>query len=344
MNNTEQSFNNDKMLNLPSHSGKTRNYYLYCFLYQAFGFMKQLTINRRKFLAALSLGTGHILFGNPLAALDNKTYDENPFQLIKLGNSGLKTSLIAMGTGVSAINRSAFLTRQDKQASLDLLAHAYNKGIRFFDCADSYGTHPLMAEALKKMNREELLLSSKIWVRGGGIPEKERPDANIVIDRFRKELNTDYLDLVQLHCMVENDWTDDFKRQMDIMATLKARGIIKAHGVSVHSLPAMRAALASDWVDVIHVRINPYGIAMDNPNPEEVVTIIHQLHNSGKGVIGMKLIGNGAFQNDSAKIENTLKFVLGLKSVDTLLVGFEHPSQIDNYAQRISKQLKLIDL
>jgi len=184
------------------------------------------------------------------------------------------------------------------------------------------------------------MLTSKIWVQRGGIPEPERPDANIVVDRFRKELNTDYLDLVQVHLMTDGKWTDTWKKQMDIMSDLKAKGIIKAHGVSVHSLDAMQAALESPWVDVVHARINPYGIAMDKPEPQLVVDVINKLHASGKGVIGMKLIGAGQFSNDSEKIDNSLRFVLGLGSVDMMIVGFQESAQIDNYLDRVEKALK----
>lgn len=161
----------------------------------------------------------------------------------------------------------------------------------------------------------------------------------MVVERFRKELNSDYIDLVQIHCMVDENWTETQKKQMDILEDLKAKGIIRAHGVSVHSLEAMKDALASRWVDVIHVRINPYGIAMDRPDPEEVVEVIHQLHNAGKGIIGMKLVGNGKLRDDSKKIDNSLRFVLGLGSVDMMIVGFEEKEQIDNYLGRVEKAL-----
>jgi aryl-alcohol dehydrogenase-like predicted oxidoreductase len=160
-----------------------------------------------------------------------------------------------------------------------------------------------------------------------------------VVDRFRKELNTDYIDLVQIHCMTAGDWTDKQKRQMDILENLKAKKIIRAHGVSVHSMEAMEAAAASPWVDIIHVRINPYGEAMDRRDPAQVTTVIERIHNSGKGVIGMKLIGNGKFRNDSEKIDASLKYVLGLGTVDMIIVGFEMPDQIDNYAGRVIKAL-----
>ncbi len=299
----------------------------------------KLNMNRRRFLGALSLGTAHVLFSNPLYAAASQLATANPLQKIKLGNSGLSTTLIGFGTGVNATNRSAALTRQDHGESLATLRYAYERGMRMYDTADAYGTHQIMAEAMKSMEREEIMLTTKMWVQRGGIPEPERPDADVVIDRFRKELNTDYIDLVQLHLMTSQTWTDDWKKQMDILDNLKSKGIIKAHGVSVHSLDAMKTALASSWVDVIHVRINPYGIAMDKPEPEEVVDVINKLHASGKGVIGMKLIGAGRYGSESDRIDNAIKFVTGLGSVDMMVVGFEHKEQIDNYLARVENVL-----
>jgi aryl-alcohol dehydrogenase-like predicted oxidoreductase len=218
-----------------------------------------------------------------------------------------------------------------------LIRQAYEKGIRFFDCADTYGTHKFTAAALKGIPRESYILTSKIWVGQGGIPEPQRPDADIVIDRFRKELNTDYIDILQIHCMTDPKWTDDQKRQMDILENLKVKKIIRSHGVSVHSLEAMKACVESSWVDIVHVRVNPYGDAMDKSDPSQVIPVIAKLHDSGKGIIGMKLIGNGNFKNDPEKIDASLKYVLGLGTVDTIIVGFELPEQIDDYIGRIRK-------
>lgn len=249
-----------------------------------------------------------------------------------------------MGTGFSGYNRSSNITRAGNGVAETLIRNAYEKGIRYFDCADSYGTHPFTKEALKSFPRESYTIGTKIWVGKGGIPEPERPDADIVVDRFRKELNTDYIDLVQIHCMTAPDWTTQYKRQMDILNNLKAKKVIRAHGVSVHSLEAMEAAVESSWVDVVHVRINPYGEAMDRKDPAQVIPVIEKLHKSGKGVIGMKLIGNGKFRNDSEKIDASLKYVLGLGSVDMLIIGFELPEQIDNYAVRVENTLRIMNL
>jgi predicted aldo/keto reductase-like oxidoreductase len=300
--------------------------------------MAKNTITRRQFVTTtLAAGAGTVLLGRNLHEKPNISplNPEDPFRLITLGNSGIKTTLLGMGTGFSGYNRSSNITRAG--VAEPLIKNAYEKGIRFFDCADSYGTHTFTASALKGIPRDKYVLSSKMWVGEGGIPEPERPDADKVVDRFRKELNTDYLDIVQIHCMTDGNWTDKQKRQMDILENLKAKKIIRAHGVSVHSMEAMKAAAESSWVDIIHVRINPYGESMDNKNPSVVIPVIEKLHGSGKGVIGMKLIGNGKFRSDPDKIDASLKYVLDLGTVDMIIVGFELPEQIDNYIARVVK-------
>ena len=304
--------------------------------------MGKKNLTRRQFVTnTLTAGAGTILLGKTGLSFPAslKVRSSDPLQIVTLGNSGLKTTLIGMGTGFSGYNRSSSITRAGNAESL--IRSAYEKGIRFFDCADSYGTHPYVAAALKGIPRENYLISSKMWLDRGGIPEPERPDANIVIDRFRKELNTDYLDLVQIHCQTDGKWTDKHKKQMDILENLKAKKIIRAHGVSIHSLEAMQACVESAWADVVHVRINPFGEAMDNADPQLVIPLIEKLHKSGKGIIGMKLIGNGKFRNDSDKITASLKYVLGLGTVDLLIVGFELPEQIDNYIGRVENELKM---
>jgi predicted aldo/keto reductase-like oxidoreductase len=303
--------------------------------------MGKSKLTRRQFVTrTMTAGAGTFLLGKVVLASPNVSVPipADPFQIVKLGKTGIETTLLGMGTGFSGWNRSSNITRAG--VAEPLIRQAYEKGIRFFDCADSYGTHPFAAAALKGIPREKYVLSSKIWVSQGGIPEPERPDADVVIERFRKELNTDYLDIVQIHCMTDGQWTDKQKKQMDILENLKAKKIIRAHGVSIHSLEALEACVNSSWVDVVHVRVNPFGEAMDRKNPDEVIPVIEKLHIAGKGVIGMKLIGNGKFRNDSEKIDASLKYVLGLGTVDMIIVGFELPEQIDNYIGRVENAVK----
>jgi myo-inositol catabolism protein IolS len=299
--------------------------------------MGKRNLTRRQFVATVTAGAGTMFLGNIISgapkAVKPVTFD--PFRKVTLGKTGIKTTLLGMGTGFNGYMRSSTITRAGVAEAM--IRTAYEKGIRYFDCADSYGTHPFAAAALKGIPRENYVLGTKMWVTEGGIPEKERPDSAIVVDRFRKELNTDYIDLVQLHCMTTGNWSDQQKRFMDGLENLKVKKIIGAHGLSVHSFDALRTASDSPWVDVIHVRINPFGEAMDRRDPSLVIPVIEKLHKSGKGVIGMKLIGGGALKDDSDKIGASLKYVLGLGTVDMIIIGFEKPEQIDDYVERIRK-------
>lgn len=301
-----------------------------------------MKISRRQFLSTVSVGAATLMLDKSANAgvLNHMPQSTSAYQTVRLGKSGLSTSLLGMGTGFHGSKRSSSITRMGKDHAINVIKYAYDKGIRFFDCADLYGTHPHTTAALKSIPRDKYTLCTKIWVRPGALPEDERPDADEVVERFRQELDTDYIDLVQLHCMVDSQWTDQQKRQMDILSGLKAKGIIKAHGVSVHSLEAMEACVGEDWVDVVHVRINAFGDSMDRKNPEEVTPVIAKLHREGKGIIGMKLIGAGNFKDDPYRIDKSLSYVLKLGSVDHLIVGFEEPSQIDNYATRLENALR----
>ncbi len=288
-----------------------------------------MNLNRRDFVKTSLAGV------TTLAVRPGLSKEIDPFQLVTLGRTGIKTSLIAMGTGVKAFNRQSNLTRMGLEAAGKLVRHCYDVGVRFFDCADTYGTHSFVAAGLAGLPREKYTLSTKLWLRPGGIPEPERPPVDVVVDRFRKELNTDYIDLVQMHCMIEENWPVLFRRQMEDLEKLKARGVIRGHGVSIHSYDALAACVNEPWVDTVHVRINPFGDKMDAYEPEPVAELIQELHAAGKGVIAMKLIGEGLYRNAPEKINASLAYALGLNKIDVLLVGFDRIDQPEDLAQRV---------
>jgi len=293
-----------------------------------------MEMNRRQFLSTtIASAAGVALAGNVLAA-----EAPNPFRTVSLGKTGIRSSMIGLGTGMSGGMRQSNHTRMGEAKFDALVKGAWERGIRFFDAADLYGTHRFLARALKGIPRDQYVISTKIWVRGGGIPEKERPDANVVIDRFRKELNTDYIDLVLIHCMSDSDWTEKQKRQMDIMDEVKSKGIIKAHGVSIHcergDLSALKACAASPWVDSVHVRLNHEGVAMDG-KPADVAPVVKQIHEAGKGVVAMKVVGEGRFKTDERK-NKSIEFVTGLNAVDVMVVGFERVELIDDFSKRVA--------
>ncbi len=297
-----------------------------------------MNMKRREFIKSSALGLGGLMLGARAGAQEAgaKPTCFDPFETVSLGKTELKMSRFCLGTGVHGGNRQSNATRMGKEKFEGLLHGAYDRGVRTFDLADLYGTHPFLVPALKGIPRDKFNVITKIWFRSGGIPEPERPDADVVITRFLKEIGTDYLDLVLLHCVESAHWPSELRKQMDIMAKLKEKGLIRAHGVSCHSIPALEAAAAEPWVDSVHTRINPYGMSMDGP-PEKVVPVLQKLHAAGKGVIGMKIIGEGRLRNAPEKREASAKFVLGLGCVDVMNVGFEKTEEIDDFAGAVRK-------
>lgn len=296
-----------------------------------------MKMNRREFLARSIAGVGGILLCPTLAAAqEEKARMFDPYEVVPLGKTAIKVTRVGFGTGMRGGGRQSNQTRLGKEKFEALLKAAYERGVRLFDAADLYGTHPYIGRALSKMPRKEYVISSKIWWRQGGIPERERPDADVVVERFLKELNTDYIDLILLHCVSSADWPKELSKQMEILEKLKKKGVVRAHGVSCHSLEALEAAAKEPWVDSAHARINAYGANMDGP-PEEVSPVLKKLHEAGKGVVGMKLIGEGTFRDSDEKRDKSVQYVLGLGCVDTMVVGFEKVEEIDDFAARVRK-------
>jgi aryl-alcohol dehydrogenase-like predicted oxidoreductase len=296
-----------------------------------------MRIQRREFVKRSALSIGGILAGVQLTrAAEPKPSQFDPYETVLLGRTKLKVSRFCLGTGVHGGNRESDATRMGKPRFEALIQGAYDRGIRLFDMADLYGTHPYLIPALKGIPRDKYAIVTKIWVHPGGLPEAKRPAADVVVARFLKEIGTDYLDLVLLHCVSSPKWPDELHSQMADLSKLKDKGVIRAHGVSCHSVAALEAAAAEPWVDSVHARINPYGMSMDD-KPEKVVPVLKKLHAAGKGVVGMKIIGEGRLSNDPEKRDESARFVLGLGCVDVLNIGFEKTEEIDDFAARVRK-------
>jgi len=296
-----------------------------------------MEMKRREFLARSIAGMGGLLLGpGCITAAEKIPVMSDPYERVPLGKTKIMVSRVGFGTGMRGGRRQSNQTRLGKEKFEGLLQASYERGVRLFDAADLYGTHPYLAGALKKIPRKDYAIVSKIWWRRGGIPEQQRPDADVVIERFLKELDTDYIDLVLLHCVQSGKWPEELNQHMNTLARLKKKGLIRAHGVSCHSLEALQACVKEPWVDSVHARINAYGTKMDGP-PEKVAPVLKELHETGKGVVGMKLIGEGSFRNSDEKRDESVRYVLGLGCVDAMVVGFEKVEEIDDFAARVRK-------
>ena len=245
---------------------------------------------------------------------------------VTLGSTGIKTSRLAMGTGTVGFDHHSHQTALGVKGLSDLLLNGYDHGLRFFDAADSYGSHPHVAEALKHVKRGQVTLLTKSWARDAA---GMRAD----LDRFRRELGTDYLDVCLMHCVTEGDWTDRFRGAMDVLSEAKQKGIIRTHGCSCHSIEALRAAAKSPWVEIDLARINPIGSHMD-ADPATVVSVLKEMKSAGKAVVGMKILGQGDLSN---RQDEAIKYALSLGILDAFTIGAESKQQQEDLIRRISR-------
>ncbi|MCH5374597.1 MAG: aldo/keto reductase, partial [Planctomycetes bacterium] len=256
--------------------------------------------DRRRFLAATA-GAAAVMASSRRLVRASESSPPVPPE-ITLGKTGVKMSRVGQGTGMHGGNRQSDHSRLGFAKLVALLNHSYERGVTFFDMADLYGTHLYFREALRTIPREKIAILTKLWWRYDGSVEPVAPPyakgmAKTTLERFRHELNTDYLDIVLLHCVMTPDWPKQLEPYMEAMAEAKDKKQIKAVGVSCHNFQAMDVAAECPWVDVILARINPRGVKMDG-TVEDVVGVLRKARENGKSVIGMKIYGEGQLADE----------------------------------------------
>ncbi|HEY2119186.1 MAG TPA: aldo/keto reductase [Candidatus Acidoferrum sp.] len=285
---------------------------------------------RREFIHRTGYAAGAFLLGGRtmaarLAEMAPLGQKFSATDTVTLGNTGIQTSRLAMGTGTVGSGHHSNQTALGVSGLSRLLLNGYDNGLRFFDAADSYGSHPHVAEALKHVDRSKVTLLTKSWARDAAGMQAD-------LDRFRRELNSDHLDIVLMHCVTETDWTTQFRGAMDVLSEAKQKGIIRAHGCSCHSIEALRAAAKSPWVEVDLARMNPIGAHMDG-DPDTVASMLREMRASGKAVIGMKILGQGALRD---KQDEAIKYALGLGVLSAFTIGAESIAEQNDLMKRIS--------
>lgn len=282
-------------------------------------------MKRREFIKYAAAGASALTispFAHIFAGENKKKYAHD---IVTLGKTGIKVSRLAMGTGTHGVNRRSNQTRKLGVRGLaDLLHAAYDEGINFWDSADQYGTHAHLQEGLKSIPREKVVILTKTHATTA---DEMRTD----LDRFRKEIGADYLDIVLLHCMMDAEWPVKKRGAMEVLAKAREDGIVRAHGVSCHTLGALQAAANSDWVQVDLARINPAGVEMDAQVPT-VVKVLQKMHAGGKGVIGMKIFGGGPLRY---QVDECLQYALGLDFIDAFTIGQESRNEMQDLLKRI---------
>ena len=255
---------------------------------------------------------------------------------VVLGRSGVKVTRLAFGTG----SLSGQVQRELGQEGFTrLVRHAYDRGIRFFETAESYGEmHRMLGIALQGVPRESYQLMSKVTTRDGVDPQRK-------LDELRRLANTEYFDIMLLHWQHTATWPDDTARWQDAILESQSRKVVLSRGASVHGLPALRRVPGYDWLEVAMIRVNHTGKSMDAEdyatqglgNVPEVVTHVKDVRKEGMGVIGMKLVGEGAFGAEDRR--KAMRFAFRNAGVDCVTVGYKSPAEIDEAIENVNLAL-----
>jgi aryl-alcohol dehydrogenase-like predicted oxidoreductase len=305
--------------------------------------MSQHEISRRQFIKEAAVTAGAVVAASRASGFSAAA--KTAADQVTLGNTGIKLSRLGIGTGTNGGGLQRGLGHEEFNK---LIRYAYDRGITYLDTADAYQTHTWVREAIQGIPREKLYIQSKIpfmGMRGGAGNPIE------TIDRFRKELNVDYIDTVLIHCQIDPSWDEQTKALRDAMEEAKKKRMIRAHGVSCHSLPATQKAAALGWVDVNLVRINPQGVNIDTPelavfgksSESHVPAVVEQLkamRKNGHGIIGMKLIGEGQLKSLEDR-RRSLAWVMQNNLVDAVVIGMKNKEEIDEAILHINNAFKV---
>jgi len=295
--------------------------------------MNDKHLSRRQFLGQAALAAGALAWASgvaPAAQAATSAVKRTAADQVTLGSTGLKLSRLGIGTGS---NNGAIQLASGLDGFTKLVHYAFGHGLTYIDTSRSYRTFDQLGAAIKGLPREKLFIMSKL-------PDQQA-DALTEIDAQRKAFNTDYVDCMLVHCMFKGNWIDDWKRVMDGISQAKDKKWIKAQGVSCHSLPALRAAIATDWTQVHLVRVNPQGVRIDgmeevqwngNSSPifdiDPVLAELKKMKATNRGVIGMKIMGNGEFKTDADR-EKSMRFAVAQRELDSVVIGFKDTAELD---------------
>ncbi len=292
------------------------------------------SMDRRSFLQKTAAVAGATLT-TPLwaepktAAVPASTTIRKANDVMSLAKTGIKPSRLSIGTGTLGGSEQK---RQGIDGMVKLFRHGIDSGVKWWDTADMYKTHPHVAATLKEIQRDKVVITSKTRAKDAkGVRED--------IERFRKEMGTDYIDIVLLHCMLDGDWNVKMRGCMDVLSEYKEKGVIRAVGCSCHTFEALKTASEEPWVEVDLARINPYAVKMDVNKVEDipkVEKVLKKMHESGKAVYGMKIMGEGEFKTNE-RIETSLRFAMTRPYLSGFTIGFSMPRHLDDVLKRVER-------
>lgn len=245
-----------------------------------------------------------------------------------LGKTGVQVPIIGYGT--APLGKIKVMDAPLINKSARLLNHAIDQGITYLDTSPDYGSQPKLGEVMKA-RRDEVFLATKINTR-------RRDDVLKELQQNLKELQTDHVDLVQVHAvnaMADLEAALAPDGALSALEEARRQGMTRFVGITGHARPSVLAyALERYDFDTVLVALG----AIDRlvTGPEKILLPVAQQREVG--VIAMKVYGHGELKQR----ELALRYSLGLPGVSIAILGMGDESEIDENV-RLAQQIAPLD-
>ena len=232
-----------------------------------------------------------------------------------LGKTGIKVTELCFG----ALPIGPLQANISVEKGAKLIRTALERGINFIDTAEGYKTYPHIRKALEGYN-EEVIIATKSNAETYEKMEQSIKDALVSLDR-------NYIDIFLLHAArVTPSVFEERAGAFQCLNDYKAKGTIRAVGISTHAVGIVKRAAEVKEIDIIFPIINKLGMGIVGGNVEDMIKAISEAHKAGKGLYAMKVLAGGHLIN---QLEEAFHFVRNIKGISSLAVGMVSSEELE---------------
>ena len=230
-----------------------------------------------------------------------------------LGRTGLNVSRLCFG----GLTIGPLQSNRPLAEGTAIIRAALDKGVNFIDTAELYGTYPYIRAAIRD-NRHNVIVASKSYAY---TYEAMRSS----VETACREIGRDYIDIFLLHEQSSRLTLKGHAAALAYLGDAKRQGLIRAIGVSTHTIDVVRAAALIEEIDVIHPLINLKGIGITDGTAGEMLAAIQFAVDCGKGIYAMKALGGGHLNAIAAE---AFSWILAQPGITSIAVGMQSVAEV----------------
>lgn len=249
---------------------------------------------------------------------------------VKLGNSKIEVSKLCFGS----LTMTPFQANLTVDEGAYLIEYAYDRGINFIDTAEIYENYNYIKAALKGIKREDFVIATKTYAYTEELAKQS-------LELALKELDTDYIDLFLLHEQESIHTVRGHFEAIEYFLEAKKQGKIRSIGLSTHRIEGAIAARDVKEIEIIHPIVNKYGIGIQDGNIEDMLSVLKEIHELGKGIYAMKPLGGGHLIKE---VESAFNFVSSIPFINSIAIGMQSVDEIDANIHLLEKGYMIDDI